>query len=301
MVHGKGLSTTASWLLGNVPESAGAFAGTAGLEGGMWTALRSTELVGIRHAAVKRFLSDETDHIFAVCEWVRAALLINGIPSEKITLSRQGTSHPLPTTPAALSVDGSSPVRLAFLGRVDPAKGLQVLIDAVAMLRDLDLRLDVFAVAQSDEARRMQAALLNQVRDDRRVQFRAPLDASEVVEHLRCYDALLVPSQGLETGPLVVYEAFVAGIPVIGSALGGIAELVTNEENGLLIDPPGSATAWAEGIKRLVEKAGLLQKLKTAPKPIRTAEDAANDAADVYSALLHRNPSLMGAAEGIRA
>jgi glycosyltransferase involved in cell wall biosynthesis len=301
MVHGKGLSTTASWLLGNVPESAGAFAGTAGLEGGMWTALRSTELMGIRHAAVKRFLSDETDHIFAVCEWVRAALLINGIPSEKITLSRQGTSHPLPTTQAALSVDGSSPIRLAFLGRVDPAKGLQVLMEAMALLRDIDLRLDIFAVAQGEEARRMQAVLLGQVRDDRRVQFMPPLDASEVVERLRSYDALLVPSQGLETGPLVVYEAFAAGIPVIGSALGGISELVRNEENGLLIDPPGSATTWAEGVKRLVGERGLLQKLKAAPKPIRTAEDAANDAADVYSALLHRNPSLMGAGEGIRS
>ena len=181
----------------------------------MWTALRGTELVGIRHAAVRRFLSEESEHIFAVCEWVRSVLVTNGIPPEKISLSRQGSPYPLPKAniPGANtpSREPSSAVRFAFLGRVDPAKGLQVLIDAMAMLPEIDLRLDVFAVAQGEEARRRQAILLDQVRHDRRIQFMAPLDATEVVERLRWYDALLVPSQGLETGPLVVYEAFAAG------------------------------------------------------------------------------------------
>ena len=193
----------------------------------------------------------------------------------------------------AASPEISSPVRFAFLGRFDPAKGLQVVIDAMKLLPDVDLRLDVFAVAQGEEARRRQAVLLDQVRHDRRIQFKTPLDATEVVERLRCYDALLVPSQGLETGPLVVYEAFAAGIPVIGSALGGIAELVRNGENGILINPPGAAPAWADGMRRLIVEAGLLRKLKAASKPFRTAEDAADDAAEVYAALLHRSPSFV--------
>ena len=302
MLQGKGLPDAASWLLGTVPEAVGGLAGTAGLEGGMWTALRGTELVGIRHAAVKRFLSEESDHIFAVCEWVRSVLVTNGIPAGKISLSRQGSPYPLQlaSMPAAanLSREQSSTVRCAFLGRVDPAKGLQVLIDAMAMLPNIDLELDVFAVAQGEDARRRQAVLLDQVRHDRRIQFKTPLDATEVVERLRCYDVLLVPSQGLETGPLVVYEAFAAGIPVIGSALGGIAELVGNGENGLLIDPPGSAAAWAEGIRRLIAEAGLLRRLKAAHKPFRTAEDAADDASEVYSALLHSRASLAGIGAG---
>jgi glycosyltransferase involved in cell wall biosynthesis len=308
MLHGKGLPKAASWLLGTLPETVGAFAGEAGLEGGMWTALRGTELVGIRHGATKRFLSEESDHVFAVCEWVRAVLVANGVPSGKITLSRQGSPYPVDTASIATAGNASrelvSPVRCAFLGRVDRAKGLKVLIDAMAMLPDVDLRLDVFAVAQGEEARRRQGVLLDQARHDRRIQFMVPIDAPEVVERLRCYDALLAPSQGLETGPLVVYEAFAAGIPVVGSALGGIAELVKNEENGLLIDPPGSVAAWAEGIKRLVGETGLLRKLKAAPKLVRTAEDAADDASEVYSALLHPSASFSGAAaasEGPRA
>jgi glycosyltransferase involved in cell wall biosynthesis len=310
MLHGKGVPAVAGWLLGTVPETVGGLAGTAGLEGGMWTAFRGTELVGIRHAAARRFLSEDSDHIFAVCEWVRAVLVANGVPPGKITLSRQGSPYSLQVAsmPAAATTpckELSSSVRCAFLGRFDPAKGLQVLIDAMAVLPDIDLRLDVFAVAQGEEARRRQSVLLDQVRHDRRIQFMTPLDATEVVERLRCYDALLVPSQGLETGPLVVYEAFAAGIPVIGSALGGIAELVGNGENGILIDPPGSAAAWAEGIGRLTGEAGLLRKLKAAPKPFRTAEDAADDASEVYAALLHPGTALaatgMGAGTGKRS
>jgi glycosyltransferase involved in cell wall biosynthesis len=284
MLQGKGLPKAASWIIGTLPETFGALAGNARLEGGMWTAFRATELVGIRHAAARRFLSEETDHIFAVCEWVRAVLIANGISPGKITLSRQGLPYPAVAKGAHVS-ESSSPVRFAFLGRLDRVKGIEILIDALAKVPDLELRLDVFAVAQGEEAKRRQKILLDRARSDRRIRFMPPVDATEVVERLRDYDALLVPSQWLESGPLVIYEAFAAGIPVVGSALGGIAELVRDGETGLLVDP-ASATAWAEAIARLVEEPALLEKLKAAPKPLRTAEDAADDASEVYARLV---------------
>jgi glycosyltransferase involved in cell wall biosynthesis len=298
MLHGKGVQIAASWMLGSLPETVGGFAGAAGLKGGIWTALRSTELVGIRHTAARRFLSEECDHIFAVCEWVRTALVANHVPPGKITLSRQGLPYPALATETLLQRP-SSPARFAFFGRLDPVKGIKVLIDALAVLPNVDLQLDIFGVVQGEDARRRQGVLLDQARADGRIRFMAPVDASEVVERLRGYDALLVPSQWLESGPLVIYEAFAAGIPVIGSKLGGIAELVRHGETGLLIDP-ASVAAWAEAIRRLVEEPGLLQKLKAAPKPVRTAADAADDASQVYCALLNPETSLAGAAQGTR-
>jgi glycosyltransferase involved in cell wall biosynthesis len=282
-------------LLGALPAGLGRFAGTAGLKGGIWTALRSSELVAVRHAAIRRFLLEETDHIFAVCEWVRSVLVANGVPPGKITLSRQGTRPPESpgATARAASPETLSPLRLAFLGRVDRVKGIDILIDALALLPHPELRLDVFAVVQGEEARRLEKDLVAKARSDRRIRFMPPVAAHDVVECLRGYDALLVPSQVLETGPLVIYEAFAAGIPVVGSALGGIAELVGNGETGLLVDER-SAAAWANAIRRLVEEPGLLRKLKDAPKPTRTAKDAARDAAEVYAALLNPAAAFAG-------
>jgi glycosyltransferase involved in cell wall biosynthesis len=50
------------------------------------------------------------------------------------------------------------------------------------------------------------------------------------------FDVLVVPSLWLENSPLVVHEAFQAGVPVVGSRMGGTANLVRHGESGLLYD-----------------------------------------------------------------
>jgi glycosyltransferase involved in cell wall biosynthesis len=95
---------------------------------------------------------------------------------------------------------------------------------------------------------------------DPRISFKFPVPAEKVVEILAEYDLLAVPSQCLETGPLVVLEAFAAGIPVIGSNLGGIAELVKHEVNGLLVEP-NSVKAWCQQLQRLCQDTDLRMQL----------------------------------------
>ena len=50
-------------------------------------------------------------------------------------------------------------------------------------------------------------------------------------------DVLVVPSLWLENSPLVIHEAFMAGIPVVGARIGGIADLVDDGRTGLLYEP----------------------------------------------------------------
>ena len=63
--------------------------------------------------------------------------------------------------------------------------------------------------------------------------------------------AVAVPSRCYENQPLAVLEAFAAGIPVVGSALGGIAELVADGVTGHLV-PADDPAALARGIARLL-------------------------------------------------
>jgi glycosyltransferase involved in cell wall biosynthesis len=98
---------------------------------------------------------------------------------------------------------------------------------------------------------------------------------------LRSYDLLAVPSQGLETGPLVVLEAFAAGVPVIGSRLGSIAEIVRDEVDGVLV-PNATAEGWAHALRRFSEDRGLIERLRTAVHPPRTMSTVAKEMATLY-------------------
>ena len=77
-VHAKGLPMAASWLAGSLSPAVGACLGQLGLSGKVWTALRATELLRVRHKAA-RALFGEADAIIAVCEWTRDVLARNGV------------------------------------------------------------------------------------------------------------------------------------------------------------------------------------------------------------------------------
>ena len=121
---------------------------------------------------------------------------------------------------------------------------------------------------------------------DPRVVFLPALPPSEAVgETMRRCDLVVVPSRWLETGPLVVLEAFAAGTPVLGTRLGGIAELVNDQIDGLLMSPqdPG---AWASAIAALAAAPERVARLRTGIIPPRTMDDVARDMAGLYQTLL---------------
>jgi glycosyltransferase involved in cell wall biosynthesis len=97
------------------------------------------------------------------------------------------------------------------------------------------------------------------------------------------FDLNAVPSLWLETGPLVVLEAKAAGLPIIGSRLGGIAELVREPEDGMLV-PPGDVMAWARAIKAMVYNRPTQAVSPTAAK-VRTMREVASDMAALYNSL----------------
>ena len=96
------------------------------------------------------------------------------------------------------------------------------------------------------------------------------------------HDVLAVPSQCLETGPLVVLEAFAAGTPVIGANLGGIAELVTDGVDGLLVEP----AAWATTLQRCATDRDLLPRLRAGIRPPRTMATVADEMLALYETAL---------------
>lgn len=281
-LHGHGLSKPLSTVLGSLPEEFGAMLGRVGLAGGPFTALRMTELVSLRHAALRTFL-DKVDHVVAVCDWVRRVLQRIGVPEEKLTLSRQGLGEVAPVSEERSRDELSR--RIAFLGRIHLTKGLHVLIAAMRADPDLPVCLDIYGIAQGRESELYLDQLRQKIGSDSRIRLLEPVAGREVARTLSQYDALAVPSQLLETGPLVVYEAFAAGIPVIGSNLGGIAELVQDGVNGVLVEP-ASMESWQAALSGLVHDTQLWKTLRGGVSAPRLMSDVAGEMQDLYAKVL---------------
>ena len=282
VLQAKGMPRPVSAALAALPS-----AGMSRLpvRGSAATALRMRGFVEQAHAHTHSLLR-EVDCVVAVCAWVRDLLLHLGIAPERITLSRQGLSeHAAPTSGAPRRREGE-PLRLAFLGRLDASKGLDVVLQALQRLPEAPLVLDAYVVRQGGgegyvrKVERLVAA-------DPRVRLLPAVPAAEVVPMLGGYDALVVPSQALESGPLVVLEALAAGTPVLGSDLGGIAELVTEGVDGLLI-PASDPRAWAARIQRMLGEALLLERLRQGIRPPRTMGTAAAEMVSLYGEVCAR-------------
>ncbi|MBD2385328.1 glycosyltransferase family 4 protein [Cylindrospermum sp. FACHB-282] len=281
-LQGLGLNQTSAKAIGSLPPQIGHWLGSLNLQGGVWTALRMTELVSLRHGTLNSLLS-EVNHIVAVCNWIKDVLLLNHVPSDKITIIRQGLCHEA-TEKADYSLRcDTSTLKIAFLGRLDPTKGIHILIAALRTLPQLPISLDIYGISQGSDAYSQE--LLRLAKNDPRICFKPPVPAEKVITTLLDYDLLAVPSQWLETGPMVVLEAFAAGVPVIGSNLGGIAELVQSEINGILVES-GSVDDWSQALQRLSQDRPLLMGLASGIQPPQGMETVTTQMLSIYSEAL---------------
>jgi glycosyltransferase involved in cell wall biosynthesis len=280
-----GLNRTASRVLARVPAAVGRSIAGHGLSGGAWTALAMRELLRVRHETFRACMA-EVRHVVAVCEWARGVLERNGVPPTRITVSRAGVPRQAaPAHTRRAGAGASEGLRAAFLGRLDPTKGPDLLVKAIRSAPALGITLDIYGLVEAAAGNRYHRELIAAAAEDPRIVFRHPVPSADVVALLRQYDVALVPSRWLETGPLVVLEAFAAGTPVIGSGRGGIAELVSHGVDGLLV-PASSIHAWRQALERVDQDRELLTALRRGIRPPRSMADAAHDMMAVYRQVL---------------
>lgn len=281
--HDRGLSQRAAQRLSRVPGIISRVAYRSGAKSRIVTALGGREMAAVRRRQLSA-MAAAADRIVAVCGWMGDALRVNGIGEDKVVLNRQGVDRDFVRSPTKQRQTGHK-FRLGFLGRSDPVKGLSILIDAMALLPPgLELELAVHAIANTEHERRYRDLLVARTAADARIEFLPPVARADLAAVLAGFDALAVPSQWKETGPLVVLEALALGIPVLGSDLGGIAELVEPGVNGHLV-AFSDAALWAGVIREAV--AGTLPCMSRAGagRPVRTMADAARDMSALYASI----------------
>lgn len=147
--------------------------------------------------------------------------------------------------------------RLIYAGRLDERKGLATLIDAVAGLPALSLRIvgDGDAQAAARLRARAQAA-------GRRITFEPGVDRIALARAYADADAVVFPVEWSEPWGLVPLEGMAVGRPVVATGRGGSAEYLEHERNALLFEA-GSVAALQAALRRLAGDSALRDRLRT--------------------------------------
>lgn len=171
---------------------------------------------------------------------------------------------------------GAGPLRLLFVGRYGERKGCSELIAALAQARAAGTEATLRFVGQEeyDGEERVLRDDVEQFGVASSVEFAGLKDGPELAECYADAQVLCLPSRR-EGVPLVLLEAMSFGLPVIATPVGGIADYVEHERNGLLV-PPGDVDALAVSIAMLAADPDLRTRLGEAARE-RIAEQAGPD------------------------
>jgi D-inositol-3-phosphate glycosyltransferase len=180
--------------------------------------------------------------------------------------------YPIPLAEARESI--GLPVEdslLLFVGRIEPLKGLETLIRAIARMREQGVQCQVphyLAVVGGDpsasgENLSTEMARLQDLRQqfgmDELVVFLGKRAQDSLPYYYSAADVLIMPSH-YESFGMVALEAMACGTPVVASQVGGLAFLVQDGVTGFVV-PDGDPQALAEKLTRLLTDPGLRRKL----------------------------------------
>jgi teichuronic acid biosynthesis glycosyltransferase TuaC len=144
---------------------------------------------------------------------------------------------------SSLGIPGSGRV-VVCVSRLSHEKGIDVLVDAFAMLADGEVRL--YVVGDGSERASLAARTRSAGCEDR-ITFVGTRPHAEVPQWLAAADVVVLPSRS-EGMPNAVLEALASGRPVVASAVGGTRELIGADEVGTLV-PPDDAASLAPALR----------------------------------------------------
>ena len=184
-------------------------------------------------------------HVFTPSSYLRDLVVSWGVDPSKVSVM----PNPAPDTRPSGSRDelrerfGLEGNTLVFAGRLTAQKSLALLLEAVAQIDDVSL-----AIAGAGDERAAVVAEISRLGLGGRVRLLGSLPRDSVIDLFGAADATVL-SSSWENFPHTVVESLAVGTPVISTRVGGVAEIVVDGQNGLLV-PVGDAPALAAAIRR---------------------------------------------------
>jgi len=255
--------------------------------------LRYRATRGLETRAIQR-----ADHVFTICEGLRADIVARGVPSSKVTVipnavnveSFQLASSPDPALLAKLGLSGSTVV--GFIGSFYAYEGLDLLVAALPQLLQArpDIKLLLVGGGSQEANLRQQAQKLG-LAD--KVVFAGRVPHQDVSKYYDLIKVLAYPRHPMRltelVTPLKPLEAMAQGQLFVASDVGGHKELVKHNQTGVLFQA-GSADALAESLLGLLNNPALWPMLKTNGREfvenVRNWKNSVANYAGPYEALI---------------
>jgi len=247
---------------------------------------------------MERMLARATDRLVTVSPRLRTELLAMGIGRPEqveviplgLDLERFRRARPgVPTLRPSLGLGSEVPL-LGIVGRLVPIKDHPTLFQAMALLRTSNPPVHLAVVGDGEERARLEE-LAGRLKLGQRIHFlgwRTDLDTI-----LTEVDVVICASKN-EGTPVALIEAMAAGVPVLSTDVGGVADLVAHGETGWLVRP-GDPPSLAEAIRHLLGDAALRARLAAAGRAVALerhgVEGLIRRVETLYATLMAAEPS----------
>jgi len=163
---------------------------------------------------------DAVHAFIALSNFARRRFIAGGVPESRLFVKPNVV---MPDPSIGLRSGGYA----IFIGRLSAEKGIETLLSAWAQLPGRKLKIVGDGPMRS----------VVEKSDLRNIEFFGQRPVHEVLKLLGAAEFLIFPSQCYENFPRVIVEAFAKGVPVLGSDLGSIRELIENNRTGILFSP----------------------------------------------------------------
>jgi colanic acid/amylovoran biosynthesis glycosyltransferase len=205
------------------------------------------QLYGVREHRVPAKI-DDAAFVACVSDYLRSQLMMFVDPREwpKLHLVRTAVD------PSSYAPDGrprSNTGRVLTVARLVRGKGVDVLLDALAVLDRRGVRPEAMLVGDGPERDRI-ARRAQELGLDERVALVGAVGQDEMRDHFAAADVFCLPSFS-EGVPVVLMEAMAMQLPVVATRVTGVPELVEHGRSGVLV-PPGRADALADALEKVL-------------------------------------------------
>jgi glycosyltransferase involved in cell wall biosynthesis len=210
-----------------------------------------------RNFVCRHLLRNIADVHIAQSKYVSQLLRNLGIPNSKIKVIHNAVNTSMFKPGSRERAEN----RLLYVGRIEQYKGLHVLLRSLKHIHNPVQLLVIGPLVGEINYHKIVIKLITEINEktNHKVTYLGPKKPHEILEYYQTASIVVVPSLSESFGN-VILETLACETPVIASNVGGIPEIISNYENGILV-PPGNDVKLAEAIQFLLSNQDMKEKL----------------------------------------